>query len=60
MATSSFQKNFIVTKEQGEFVASIIGSNFLNSNLDSFLPSKFSLVDDYKEELDKIFKVRTT
>ena len=55
MATSSFQKNFTVTKKQQDNVVSVMTSDSLGALISNKFESKFQMVDSHRDSLSKIF-----
>lgn len=58
MATSSFQKNFTVSRKGQEQLASVMTCKSLGATMSKNFNSKFSKVDDYKTQLSEILKVK--
>ncbi|QGR83284.1 hypothetical protein FOC36_14345 [Enterococcus gallinarum] len=58
MATSSFQKNFSVSKKHQDLVAEVMTSNTLGANMSKKFSSKFSKAENYSKQLSAIFTVK--
>lgn len=58
MATSSFQKNFSVTRKHQDLVAEVMTSDTLGANMSKKFSSKFSKAKDYQKQLSAIFTVK--
>lgn len=58
MATSSFQKNFSVTRRHQDLVADVMTSDTLGAKMSKKFSSKFSKTKAYQEQLSAIFTVK--
>ncbi|HBK5439245.1 TPA: hypothetical protein LLC21_000064 [Enterococcus faecium] len=54
MATSSFQKNFTVTRKQQDRVVSVMTSDKLGSNMSKKFESKFSSAKNFQGQLNNV------